>query len=274
MLKRSAAGEALPRPTRAAIVARLASAQKSNRGAPPYSRWVNRPLGRQLAAIAYLRHLTPNAVSLISALFTYAAIAAIALVRPSADAAIAITASLVIGYALDSADGQVARLRGGGSMAGEWLDHVLDAGKLATFHLAVAIAWFRFFHLGGAAFLLIPLGFSAVACVFFFALILTDMLRRVADAKAGGDALPKATIDARESAPVLRSLIVLPNDYGVLCLVMLLMPLHVTFIAVYTAMFAANVVFLAAGSLRWFREMSRLSRIPSPPASVPQTPRW
>ena len=242
-----------PRPTRAEVVARLASAQKSNRGAAPYSRWINRPLGRQFAAVAYLLGLTPNAVSVISAGFTFAGIAAIALVRPHADTAVAITACLVIGYALDSADGQVARLRGASSMSGEWLDHVLDAAKLATIHLAVAVSWYRFFGLRTSTPLLIPLGFSAVACTFFFALILTDMLRRIADARSGGLALPKASIDSHESAPVLRSLIVLPNDYGVLCLVMLLTPLHSTFIAVYAVMFAANALFLLTCSVRWFR---------------------
>src|SRR6476661_4053456 len=125
------------------IVEQLAAAQKSNRGAGGYSRWINRPLGRQLAATAYRAGLTPNQVTLISAAFSYAAIAAIALATMNVLAGVLIGIGLVVGYALDSADGQLARLRGGGSAVGEWLDHVVDAAKVTSLHLAIAVAWYR-----------------------------------------------------------------------------------------------------------------------------------
>jgi phosphatidylglycerophosphate synthase len=47
-----------------------------------------------------------------------------------------ITVVLVLGYALDAADGQLARLRGGGSSLGEWLDHMIDSAKVVGPHLA------------------------------------------------------------------------------------------------------------------------------------------
>ena len=50
----------------------------------------------------------------------------------------------------------------------------------------------------------------------------------------------------------------LPNDYGVLCLTMVLLPLPSTFIVTYTALLVANAAFLLAGSMRWFREMKTL----------------
>lgn len=243
---------------RRAVVTQLATAQKSNRGAAGYSRWVNRPFGRQLAAVAYLRGLRPNQVSAISALFTFTAICLFAAVHPSWGLAIGATLCLVIGYAFDSADGQVARLRGGGSMAGEWLDHVLDALKAVSFHLAVAVMWFRFYDLSHARTLLIPLGFATVASVFFFAMILSDMLRRIDRVQRGETAVTTASLNPDEAAPILRSLIVLPNDYGVLCLTMVLIPLHRTFMTVYSILFAANFLFLLAGCFRWFREMGRL----------------
>jgi phosphatidylglycerophosphate synthase len=244
--------------TRREIVARLASAQKSNRGAAGYSRWVNRRAGRQLAASCYLVGLTPNAVSLISALFTFPAIATLAIFRPQWPMAVAVTLALLIGYAFDSADGQVARLSGGGSPAGEWLDHVLDALKVSSIHVVIAIMWFRFYGLGHPALLLIPLGFAVVSPVFFFTLVLSDMLRRVERAKSGGPAVTTSSVDPNEQAPVLRSLIVLPNDYGVLCLSVLLIGLHGAFVTVYTVLFAANLIFLLAGGIRWFREMRTL----------------
>lgn len=244
--------------SRREVLSRLADAQKSSRGAAGYSRWVNRRLGRQIAAIAYLRGLTPNQVSSISAVFTFGAIAALAVIRPSWLLAVLVTAALLIGYAFDSADGQVARLRGGGSVAGEWLDHVLDALKVSSIHLVIAVAWFRFYDLDHAALLLIPLGFAVVSAVFFFAITLSDMLRRIANTRAGGAGVATASVNPNESAPILRSLIVLPNDYGVLCLCMLLISLHTAFIAAYTALFAANALFLLVGSVRWFREMGTL----------------
>ena len=59
-------------------VRRLAGAQKGAQGAPAYSRFVNRPLGRVLAALAFHAGLTPNAVTAVSAVWTAAGIALVA----------------------------------------------------------------------------------------------------------------------------------------------------------------------------------------------------
>ena len=69
-----------------------------------------------------------------------------------------------------------------------------------------------------------------------------------------------SSLDPNEAAPVLRSLIVLPNDYGVLCLSIVLIPIHNIFIVVYSILLAANALFLATGCARWFREMKNLGR--------------
>ena len=155
----------------------LAAAQKSKAGAPLYSRIVNRPVGRVLAAIAHRAHLTPDQVTLLSAACTLAGIVLLA-AAPLAPAATAGTSLLLmLGYALDSADGQLARLRHGGSKAGEWLDHVADAVKLSTLHGAVAIGLFRSGRLADPALLLLPLAYGAVQNVHFFTYILTYQLR-------------------------------------------------------------------------------------------------
>ncbi|MFP3386663.1 CDP-alcohol phosphatidyltransferase family protein, partial [Tritonibacter sp. SIMBA_163] len=83
-----------------------------------------------------------------------------------------------VGYAFDSADGQLARLRGGGTPAGEWLDHVVDSIKTTALHLAVLIGWYRHYDVTDVRLLLIPIGFTLVASVFFFVQIVTDQLRR------------------------------------------------------------------------------------------------
>lgn len=241
------------------VVERLKSAQKSNRGAAGYSRWVNRRLGRRFAAAAFLAGLTPNQVSLTSAAFTYSGIALVATVRPSWLQAVTVVALLLIGYALDSADGQLARLQGSGSPAGEWLDHALDALKVASFHAAILICWFRWYDLGADAWLLVPLGFAVVSTVFFFTLTLADMLRRIASVSAGGTSKTTAAVNPNEKAPIMRSLVVLPNDYGVQCVVMVLLPLQTAFVCVYTVFAACNALFLAVGCARWFREMKTLA---------------
>ncbi len=234
--------------TFAEVVARLAAAQKRRApGAPAYSIYVNRPVGRRLAAAAYLAGLTPNAVTAISAAFTFSAILVIALAPPTPLTGVGIGLLLIVGYALDSADGQLARLRGGGSPAGEWLDHVVDAAKTSSLHLAVLVGWFRFLELPSQALLLVPLGFAIVAAVLFFAMILNDFLR----ARSGG------TLRTRPEGGGIRSLLVLPTDYGVLCIAFLLFGAPVVFVPVYGLLFVANAAYALLALPKWFREMSR-----------------
>jgi len=247
-MTRSAAG-ATTNEGFAVVVARLAAAQKARApGAPAYSIYVNRPLGRLLAAAAYLAGLTPNAVTAISAVFTFSAIVIIASVPPSPLIGVGIGLALILGYALDSADGQVARLRGGGSPVGEWLDHVVDAAKISSLHLAVLVSWFRFLELPSELLLLVPLGFSVVAAVLFFAMILNDFLR------ARGSAAPKA----RPAGGGIRSLLALPTDYGVLCLTFLLFGVPAAFVPLYGLLFLANTAFALLALPKWFREMGRI----------------
>ena len=244
-------------------VARLHASGKSNRGAAPYSRWVNRWLGRHLAAAAFRLGRTPNQVTAASAVFTFAGIVTIALADLSWVVDAAVCAALLFGYALDSADGQLARLRGGGNPGGEWLDHAVDATKIATFHLAVAIAWYRSYHLSHVGLLLIPLAYSAVNSVYFLALVLADLLRRIALTRPGATRPEYRLLDPTERAPLLRTWIVAPQDYGVLCLVVVLLPARPAFGVAYCALLVANTGFLLAGSVRWFRELTALPSVPT-----------
>jgi phosphatidylglycerophosphate synthase len=235
-----------------ATVRRLASAQKGATGAPAYSRFVNRPLGRLLAALAYRAGLTPNAVTAISAVFTALGIALLALARPSVPMGLAVAGCLVLGYALDSADGQVARLRGGGSPAGEWLDHMVDAAKASSLHLAVLVGWYRADVVDGA-WLLVPLGYCVVDAVTYFGTMLNEALR--AQHGAATRAQPTA-----ERVGVGRSLLTLPTDYGLLACIFVLFGAPALFVPAYTALFLAAAGFLALASIKWFREMGRLPR--------------
>ena len=120
---------------------RSGSAQKPvAAGAPPYSILVNRRAGRFVAAAAYRAGLSPNQVTAVSATFTFGGIILPATTAPAGWVGALVWAALALGYIFDSADGQLARLQGSGSVAGEWLDHVVDSTKIVSLHLAVLIA--------------------------------------------------------------------------------------------------------------------------------------
>ncbi len=232
----------------------LAAAQKSSKGAPAYSRFVNRPMGRVLAALAFRAGLTPNMVTAVSALFTFSGIAVIALVSPTVWTGVLVAACLVLGYGFDAADGQLARLRGGGSPEGEWLDHMVDSVKISSLHLAVAIGLYRFSDLG-RGWLLVPLGFAVVAAVSFFGMILNDQLRRQFTARTGRPV-------ARGGTSGLRSLLVLPTDYGLLCVVFLTWGAIRVFVPIYTVLFAASAGYLLLAAVKWFRDAANLVEQP------------
>ncbi len=233
---------------RASLTA-LQRAQKTSKGAPAYSRLVNRPLGRLLAAGANVIGLTPNQVTSISALFTFGGIAVIALAEASVLVSALAASLLVIGYAFDAADGQLARLRGGGSVAGEWLDHVVDAIKIACLHSSVLINWYRFEDASGRR-LLVPIAFQAVATIMFFVIILNDQIRR---AHRG---TTQMLLEGDGSSSTWYSLAVVPTDYGVLCVVLGLMWWQ-GFIELYSVLLAANAGFMVLALVKWFREMRR-----------------
>lgn len=232
-----------------ATVAQLSRAQKPSAGTPAYSRFVNRRIGRVFAAAAFLGHRTPNQVSLASGLCSLVGIVLVATVRPSLGLALAVTVLLVLGYGLDSADGQLARLRGGGSPLGEWLDHMIDSIKIVLLHSAVLISFYRFDAFSNELVLLVPLAYVCMSSVLFFGLILIDQLRR----RHGGRR------DANERGDsVVKSLLIAPTDYGVLCLVFLTFGAPSLFVVLYGALLAANLLFLAAAIAKWYREMSAL----------------
>jgi phosphatidylglycerophosphate synthase len=226
-----------------------AEAQKPSAGRPPfYSAHVNRRLGYLLANRLRFTAITPNQLTLVSAVLTYAAIIGLALFKPSWPVSVSIALALLAGYALDSADGQLARLRGQSSYAGEWFDHMVDSGKVVALHLAVLISWYRFADAGKPVLLLIPIGFAAVSSVTYFGMIMADQFR----ARAGAVATRTAP------TPAWRRLAATPTDYGVLCLALALMPATTLFTAAYALAFVASAAFLASCLSNWRREISSM----------------
>lgn len=233
------------------IYHRLAAAQKDSKGVALYSRWVNRPLGRLFAVLAYRVGLSPNQVTAISAVFTFAGILLLATMPPTWPVAIGVAALLVLGYALDSADGQVARLSGTGSPAGEWLDHVIDAAKAVCVHVAVLVHWYLNFELPAAA-LLIPLTFAVVYSVWFFAEILTQTLERLHPVSEGRP----------RKRPFLQPVLALPADYGVLATTFLLVAVPSWWVPLYTALAVLNTLMLGRQLTSWYRRVKNLQPRP------------
>ncbi|MHA7239313.1 CDP-alcohol phosphatidyltransferase family protein [Arthrobacter sp. TMS1-12-1] len=229
----------------------LAGAQKTSKGAPAYSRYINRRLGRILAAAAYTRGLTPNQVTVVSAAATLSGLAFLVLTDPTTGTAFLVAGLLALGYALDSADGQLARLTGKGSAAGEWLDHTVDAFKQGSVHLCVLVCWWRYFDLD-SAWLIVPLVFQVLDTVHFFSTLLIDHLRR---ARRSGQSVPATG----RSSSAAYSLAVLPTDFGLLCVLFVLLVAPPVFVGAYTLLMLASAAFLALALPKWYREVKSWS---------------
>ncbi|NDL58509.1 CDP-alcohol phosphatidyltransferase family protein [Phytoactinopolyspora mesophila] len=226
----------------------LSGAQKSQAGVPLYTRYVNRRLGRYAAAWAYTVRLTPNQVTGLSALCSAAALALVVTVSPALWLALTATVLLVIGYALDSADGQLARLTGSGGPAGEWLDHVVDAARNPALHLALLISLYRFADLPDWV-LLLPMLFLLTTMVRFFGQMLAEQLRRREPMPSPADA---------QTDQKGRSIIQLPSDPGVINLVFVFLAWPWVFVWVYAGLLGANMLLALASLVRRFREMRHL----------------
>ncbi|MBA2720921.1 MAG: CDP-alcohol phosphatidyltransferase family protein [Chloroflexi bacterium] len=108
---------------------------------------VNRTAGAAIAVLVEANRVTPNLLSVVG--LAVHAVAASILVLSSApifgSAWMAVLVLWQLAFSLDGADGQLARLRGGGSAFGAWLDtsadvvaHVMVYGALAV-HVVGAV---------------------------------------------------------------------------------------------------------------------------------------
>jgi phosphatidylglycerophosphate synthase len=176
---------------------------------------------------------------------------------PSGLVGLGVSLALVLGYALDAADGQLARLRGGGSAVGEWLDHMIDSAKVSGVHLAVLIMAYRHFGFSSAGWLLVPMAFAVVSSVHFFGMILVEQLAREARARSG------LGPPERQAATPLRTLLKFPTDYGVLCLLFLLLGAPAAFFSAYSVCAAASAGYLVLILRKWRHDVASLDAEPA-----------
>ncbi len=236
--------------TYAALISELGRAQKPGHGVPPYTRYINRPIGRRFAALSYLVGLTPNGVTFISFAVSMAGLAILATAGPGVAAAVLVPFLLCLGYALDSADGQLARLQKRGGPAGEWLDHVVDAIRAPAVHLAALIYFMRWEP--ETWMLAIPMVFVITGSSRFLSQILGEQLR-------ARHAVPDAG-PADDAATRRRAWKQLPSDTGVISLSFALVAWPLAFAVVYAILCAANVLLALASFVRRYRELSTVGR--------------
>ncbi len=206
----------------------LGSAQKPGQGVPAYTRWVNRRLARYFAAAAVKFGITPNGVTAISSALSLCGLIILIMCPPTFLTGLTVAIFYALGYAMDSADGQVARVTGASSPAGEWLDHVVDSIRTPAQHLAIFVGFFRFqshWPLHGWALWWIPLTFTVMTVGYFMSQILAEQLRnnrKTAAPPAGGN---------------LRSFINLHMDSGTFCWLFILWGWGWGFIIGYSILF-------------------------------------
>lgn len=229
-----------------AAVRLLASRQKPGPGVPAYTRWVNRQAGRYLAAGAHVLGLTPNAVTLVSAAVSAAAVVLLLTLPATPLVGLAVAALLALGYALDSADGQVARLSGRSGPAGEWFDHVVDAIRTPTIHLAVLVALVRDDRPQWLQ--VVALAYTVLCVAQFMSQILAEQL----GARAG--------LDAPQVAGRAQSWVLLPTDNGTFCWLFVLWGLGPLFVIAYAGLFALNLLHTAVSMRRKYQRLTGASR--------------
>lgn len=232
----------------------LRAAQKRRRGVPLYTLYVNRPAGRAIAA-ASPRQVTPDHLTAAGAALTYGSLVVLMFWAGTGSLAVLVGVALVLGFFLDSADGQLARLRGAGSLRGEWLDHVLDSGRIVLLHLATLWFVIRNELLPPQVAVAVCSAFVVAATLIFFGGILFDKLAESASSGARTREQSPATAGP---GTTLRSVLMLPLDYGLTCVAFLLLPFPSVFLVAYLVLAAAKVAACGAFMAKWYRSLSHL----------------
>lgn len=221
----------------------LTSAQKPVSGVPAYLRWVNRPLGGQAAVVAAIWGWSPNGVTALSAAFGAVGVGLL-VVFPTWWAGPTAAVLLLLGYVLDSADGQLARIQGRGGPAGEWLDHVVDGVRAPLVHVAVAIHLLRS---DAPPWLVLVAGlFSVLVSAWFLSQLLAEKL------------LPKVPREVDPSSGILTSFVKQPHDTSTTYLTLLFLGVPGVFAVIYTALFAWHILMFAASLRRKYVQLAAL----------------
>lgn len=223
----------------------LAAAQKPAAGVPAYLRWVNRPLGGQVAVVAARWRWTPNQVTALSAVSGAIGIG-ILVISTEWWAGVVAGVLLLVGYVLDSADGQLARVQRRGGPAGEWLDHVVDGVRAPLVHVALAIHLLRTDSPPWVT--CVALVFSAVVSAWFLSQLLAEKL------------LPRPAVHAatEDRNGILESFVKQPQDTSTTYFALMFAGLPSIFAFLYIALFVWHVLVFGLSLRRKYAQLTAL----------------
>jgi phosphatidylglycerophosphate synthase len=231
----------------------LVAASKKSKGSL-YTRYVNRNAAIPLTYTFWRLGTHPNMVSVFSSAVTHTALVLLLVVGVSIPIAVTAYVLLVLGYMLDSCDGQLARVSGKTSKFGEWLDHTLDVVKLLTFNLT--LSYLLIIHaIEGTLSWDLVLGAIVLNLVLqpahFFAIILKSFLF---DDERASDQHNVSTL--HRAGGMLR---LLRNgaDYGLFMLIVLLLPFIEVFLYVYLAYGLFYLLLFLGHSARMYLSFGR-----------------
>jgi len=216
-----------------------------------YTRYVNRNAAMPLTWLLWKAGLAPNAVSLISFCLTHAALVILIAMGTTSTAAVIGYLLLVLGYVLDSCDGQLARVSGRTSKLGGWLDHSFDMVKLINLNLTLGYVMISTAIEMEAA---LALPFTAAGlnllsqpAHYFVVCMKCQMFESSGashDAATGGaDGDGRAGFDVRRLAvlPIL-----FMADYGIFIMIVLLLPWQELFVPIYFGYGVFSLMLMAA----------------------------
>ncbi len=193
-----------------------------------YTRHVNRFLARPFTLLFWTLGLSPNWVTLLSNLATYSGLLLLVLREPTVATCVSAYLLLALGYVLDSSDGQLARVTGKFSKAGEWLDHSLDALKHLVFAVTLGYLILRPMNSTGSSFAFLY-GVAATNAIalpgLFFLSQFTGQLLRL-QPRQGQQRLIRR---------IVSEIVALLNDYGLRLAIVLLIPWYQLFVWAYGA---------------------------------------
>lgn len=192
-----------------------------------YTRYVNRNAAIPLTYLFWRLDLHPNTISLISSVVTHTGLVILLALKASVPVVVSAYLLLVLGYMLDSCDGQLARVSGKTSKRGELLDHSLDMVKLLTFNMTLGYLLLMDAIAGTLAFnmVLTAIGLNLLCQpAHFFVISLKDAI-------LGSPQQMNAVQRVRGVGALLRN----AADYGLFMMMILLLPWAQMFLYVYLA---------------------------------------
>lgn len=247
-----------------ANVGRLGRAQLGPAGTPPVTRFVARPLGRRLAAVAAMLRITPNGLTALSLVVWGAGLAVLCLAPPTPYAGVGAALLLVIGDALDSADGQLARLSRTDGAAGRWLDRLADQLRAVSFHLGVLVWLYRYVDPASSLPYALPLAWVLLTCCQAVTREAGAPPLAPASASAESTGSPSAAAAHRRPSvgtqAQLRAVLLLPADPALLCWLVVLAGAPSLLLTTYAVLLALGFLITLVALRGRYVELRRRPR--------------